>query len=274
MSAFPGNPPENLYILLFVLTMSVEGEGKSVSVDEVSATVFQILSHYHYLEDNRFQQFIEAMKAEWTAGNESQSQIQIDLKTIFKTVNKRLRLLSLEVKTVAMPRSLTNQEDEDGGNGDDSQWIYYHGLVNTEEDFIAKEFGVGVLSATAGSSSSSLSVPELKIFSSLSIQLILMKAMSTNDILSFIKKKIASVSKLTNQDCHTFLSKLENDGWIMKNSRGFNILSPRSYLELKPYFETTLNINEDEEEIPAYLEDFTEKERDSALKSLPTLIIY
>jgi hypothetical protein len=254
--------------------MSLEGEGKSVSVDEVSATIFQILSHYHYLEDTRFQQFMDAMKVEWTKGNESQSQIQIDLRTIFKTVNKKLRDLSLEVKTVAMPRFLTNHDEDDDNDNHDSQWIYYHGLVNTEEDFLAKEFGIGVLSNTAGSSSSSLSVSELKIFSSLSIQLILMKAMSTNDILLFIKKKITGASKMTNQECHTFLAKLENDSWIMKNSRGFYILSPRSYLELKPYFETTLNVNEDEEEIPSYLEDFTEKDRDSALKSLPTLIIY
>jgi hypothetical protein len=65
--------------------------------------------------------------------------------------------MSLEIKSMALKDS-------------QNEWIYYHGIVNNEEDFIAKDFG------------SQFDAIELKYFSDIALKLLDEKYLASDDL--------------------------------------------------------------------------------------------
>jgi hypothetical protein len=237
------------------------GEEKgAISIDETCASIFQILSTYHILEDEKMKSYCNSLMSEWK-GNAGMK--EYDLNSIFKNINKKLRTISLEIRTVAIRSDDSGNHEEDqqqttttSSSSANSHWTYYHGLVNTEEDLLSKEFG-----------NNQFSTVEFKLFSLLTIQLAMLKQMNTNDIIKLNKN--SNDNKLSQSEIYSFLQKLENSHWLSKNLHNYYILGPRSFLELQSYLETSIR-----EGNISGLEDFTDVEREDAVKSLPSLRIY
>lgn len=249
---------------------------KSITVDEVTASLFQIFSQYHCLSTTKLEEFLPLLQQDWlketnktSSASSSSSLPPLELKTIFKTMNRRLRPLSFEVKTVAI-RSTTsggktsanattgNSSSRNTSSSSSSdEWDYYHGLVNIEEDIVSKEFG-------------SVFTPlELKFFHLLSIRLAMEQHLSTSDIVQLKSLDQNTFTKLSSHDIHSLLQRLEVELWVQRNDRGFYVLGPRSFLELQSYLKTTLTEGQ-----VVGLEEYTEVDRQKAVELLPSLLFY
>jgi Nse1 non-SMC component of SMC5-6 complex len=62
-------------------------------------------------------------------GDFADAQVDAPLEDTFKRMNNALRKCSMEIRSV-------RQKDDEG------RWEVFYGLVNTEEDFVAKEYGI------------------------------------------------------------------------------------------------------------------------------------
>eukprot|EP01040_Poterioochromonas_malhamensis_P006531 gene6531-7031_t len=243
---------------------------KSITVDEVTASLFQIFSQYHCLSTTKLEEFLPLLQQDWLKETSSSSSLPpLELKTIFKTMNRRLRPLSFEVKTVAFRSTGSggkttanatagNSSSRNTSSSSSSdEWEYYHGLVNIEEDIVSKEFG-------------SVFTPlELKFFHLLSIRLAMTQHLSTSDIVQLKSLDQNTFMKLSSHDIHSLLQRLEVELWVQRNDRGFYVLGPRSFLELQSYLKTTLTEGQ-----VVGLEGYTEVDRLKAVELLPSLLFY
>jgi len=128
------------------------------------------------------------------------------LEEIFKIINTDLRKFSFEIRSVRMPIQ--------GVNGTNLQM--YHGIVNMEEDAVAKDHG------------SCLDVADIKLFALISIRILQVKYLSTDDVISLqpgLDKKRLHIESL--------IARLEAAGWLRRNDSNYLVLGIRSYLELQ-----------------------------------------
>eukprot|EP01038_Epipyxis_sp_PR26KG_P004994 gene4994-6979_t len=160
------------------------------------------------------------------------------IKDLFRKININLRSLSLEIKSVV----LKNAQNE---------WIYYHGVVNNEEDTVSKDLG------------SYFDGLELKYFSSICSKLLYDKYLSTDDIMKLKPENwLLTAAQLTHKT-DKFLSMLENEGWLRRDTANYWELGMRSYLELRTFFEQEIMADEgDKEQLRAHANE------------LPQVIVY
>lgn len=111
---------------------------------------------------------------------------------IFKRMNDKLRTISLEVKSVIIKNVETNV------------LTYYHGIVNQEEDFVAKDFG------------SYFSPTELQFFSKILMKLVDVHYMNSSEISRECRPDNYTISHMD-----SLLSKFNSEGWLQKNSSNF-----------------------------------------------------
>lgn len=172
---------------------------------------------------------------------------------IFKALNKEARPLSFEVKSVVMKNN-------------DGDFVYYHGIVNTEEDEVAKNFG------------GNFTANELKFFSVLVLKLIEMKRMVTDEIKTFKDEcvKTGLVKDIeTRYLREVLLDKLKDEKWLRFDDHNRWVVGIRSYLELKPWMEASITSQVEEDVNDEGQSNAEQKEiATSHIDSLPQIILY
>ena len=132
-----------------------------------------------------FSQVLDKIKSDFQHSNESND-------IIFKRMNNKLRLLSLEIKSVLI-------KDSESG-----VLIYHHGLVNLEEDQVAKDYG------------SNFSPIELQAFTKILVKLIEVNFMSSADIIKECKP-----DNWTSSMMDSLLMKFKTEGWLERNTSNY-----------------------------------------------------
>ena len=165
---------------------------------------------------------------------------------LFKTINRDIRDTGFEIKTII---------DADDGN------VYYHAVVNMEDDLIAKEHGTGYDAA------------EITIFSNVITKLVELGRISTGEL---EEAKIKPAKWSVSQFGH-LLEQFANDNWIKRDGRQYWVLGLRSYLELRTFIETTIaNFNEEDEGVAASAAAAANTHRQAAIaiEDLPQILSY
>lgn len=196
--------------------------------------VFQILSAHGCLRAADLEGYVETMQADLAVNQ------PVALPTLFSSMNRRLRDICMEVKTVVMRST-----------GRDAEDVYYHGLANIDEDFVAKEHA------------SPFKPEELAFFTDLASKLLQQTTMSTHDVVDL------KPDKWTATAVHALLTRFQSHAWLARDDRDYWRLAPRSFIELSAYFEgLLLNSNELED-----VEDEDERRRQLA-RRMPQLLMY
>jgi hypothetical protein len=216
--------------------------GNRGNQQSISHAVWLILLQYGVIEANNLLQIIDNIKSDF--GDYSRQPID----EIFKKLNKEARPLSLEIKSVAIKNS----------KGD---FVYYHGVVNTHEDEVAKQFG------------GSFSPNELKFFTLLVLKLIEQKHMVTDEIKRY-KEELVKHGKIKEIEgrylTDGFLTKLEADKWLRRDDSNRWVVGIKTFLELKSYVETAImNSVEDNEDNSAEMDIAR-----AHVNDLPQIILY
>jgi hypothetical protein len=166
------------------------------------------------------------------------------LPAIFREINTDLRRYSMEIKSI----HLTNSNNDR---------VTYHGLVNTEEDSVAKDHGTP------------FNIYELKYFVQITNKLLESNYLSTADIVNFRDQE-----RIKREQAHNFIGKLENLGYLRRNDANYLILGVKAHLELRSYLESVILEAADLEA----LEEAERKEKTAQLKALidelPQIIVY
>ncbi len=136
--------------------------------------------------------------------------------------------------------------------GEDDVLVLYHGLVNIEEDLVAKEFGIG----------SNYSPEDMKLFSAIIQKLLDVLVMASDEIVA-LKPRGTSESAV-----HALLRKLKSQGWLDHNHVSDWIIGKKAYMELRSYFENVINSQGQEGD-----EDQAEENR-LQIQRLPQIIMY
>ena len=180
--------------------------------------------------------------------------LQRDLKDSFSSYNTNLRKYSLEIRTVVV-------KTEEGNR-------YVHGIANTEDDFLAKDFG------------SKFDTIELTFFKNLLEFIVQAGYVNMDEIHTKRPPDCGMWSKSYTQ---SVVAKLRSDGWLQLNNRSYWELGPRTFLELSSYLKTLIENAEEggEEKAVAQSTSSSSSSSDDAAKShkytvnrLPQVIIY
>ncbi len=220
---------------------SVTDSASKEQVADFHRAIVQILLAYRCLAEEELTKYIDFMKSDFVPSNYSYG-----LRDTFTAINKDLRELSLEIKSVAVKK---NRDEGDG-------FVYFHGIVNNEEDQVARDHG------------NYFEAIELKYFSSIITRLLTANSFSTTDITAF--KPSATWS---NSRAHDFIAKLETDRWLSRDHRSHFVIGPRTYLELRGYLETSLS-NKQGEDGDAEDEKDDDEHFQALLQTLPSIILY
>jgi hypothetical protein len=188
--------------------------------NEFENAIFQLIFAKGYIENEELEKHVQILSKNYkiTIDEEVSS-----INKIFERINKKIRDFSFEIKSLA----LRNETKDD--------WIYLHGVVNTENDYVAKEYG------------SNLLTHELKMFEKIAIHMLQVNYMSTEDIKGIDKEWQKK------HELEPLLQKLMNEKWLEQQSKGFWALGVRSFLELRTHFEEVIESLEDTEERKAEL---------------------
>jgi hypothetical protein len=172
-----------------------------MSADTLEQAIVNILVMHGYMRDSDLQETIAYIKSDFPGqGNGT-------LSTMFRSINIQLRKFSMEVKSI----HLTNSNNDR---------VTYHGIVNTEEDFVSKEFGAP------------FDAIELKYFAQIANKLLEDKYLSSDDILG-----LRPMDKIKREQAHAFVGKLESDGWLRRDESNYLVLGVRAQLEMRAYLE-------------------------------------
>jgi hypothetical protein len=224
---------------------STTTNGAEDPMRQLEKSLFQIFSAHGCLRDTDLEVLITPLKAELgILGN-------VNVKMIFQNMNKRLRDLSLEIRTVVIrPPSTSNPNSSSNRANDDV--LYYHGLANIEEDFVAKEHG------------SAFNPEELYFFTSICTMLLSVRTLSTDDIIPL------KPDKWHLNTFHCTLNRLIEYGWLERNDRSYVTIAARTYLELNSYLEDVLIQSDELDEIE------NEEQRRARLihDKLPQILMY
>jgi hypothetical protein len=229
-------------------------------LQNIEKALVQVLLAKHIVEDSALLKLIETLKKDF-GGMEG----DIDLAATFTRINKQLKRAGMEVRSVTVKQKVENDDDDiDVGNNDDENnmvWVKYHGISNSEEDLVSKEFG------------SSFTEPEVKVFADIIPHLLKDDVMSYADV-----ERAGSASKLTRTHVADLLSRLESEGWMQREqNHGWWQLGLRSHLELKGHLESVLlsGLEQQQEEEATPLDgDELLKKQDELRDSLPTVLLY
>jgi hypothetical protein len=156
-----------------------------------------------------------------------------ELRTLFSEMNRELRKLNFEIKTLAFPKknlraatssSTTSASASSSSAPADNDFIIYHGLVNTIDDKEAEEYG------------SRLDVKEITFFKTILENLLASdkQKLSTSDIQEF---RVKGTLQSTVEE---MIQKLEEERWLARDDRNFVIIGPRTFLELKTTLEAII----------------------------------
>lgn len=210
-----------------------------MATNTLEQAVINLLTTYGFLKDSELIEKINFVKDECNAKNEN-----IVLSTLFRSINTNLRRFSFEIKSI----HLTNSNGER---------VTYHGLVNTEEDFVAKEFGAP------------FDATELKFFAQMVSKLMEEKFLSTQDILALRKN-----DKIKNDQAEAFISRLEALGWLRRDHNNYIVLGVKAHLELRSYLESLIMDSVDLESLPEAARGTKQAKLRALVAEMPQIIVY
>lgn len=203
---------------------------------EIEKSMLQILISKGIIEKSIFDVYFQNVLEDYNDRNPKSIYDLSDV-DMFRKINNSIRDLSIEIKTLVEKRDSINS--------------FFHGIVNIDEDYVAKTFG------------SSFNQIELKFFSDLIPKLIESGKLNSREIeLSTFKNVNWSTSDVT-----YCLQKLKEKGWLQRDDRNYWILGARTHLELRAFIENAISNADDENK-----ED--EKQTGLILSELPQIIVY
>lgn len=203
--------------------------------DKIEKAIFQILCAFGVISDTELRNHYETIKSDFEHNNQT-------LLDSIKALNQSLRNMSLEIRSINVKE----------GDEDEEVLVLYHGLVNIEEDLVAKEFGIG----------SNYTPEDMKLFSTIIQRLLYVKIMASDEIVA-LKPRSTSENSV-----HALLRKLKAQGWLDHNHRSDWIIGKKAYMELRSYFENVINSEGAEGD-----EEQAEENR-LQIQRLPQIIMY
>jgi hypothetical protein len=209
-----------------------------MSTDTLEQAVTNILTQRGFIRDSELKEQVNYIKPDFRASADR------PLPEMFRSINEKLRKFSMEIKSI----HLTNSNNER---------VTYHGLVNTEEDFVSKEYG------------STFEAGELKFFTKIVEKLLEEKYLSSDDIAD-----LRSHDRMRRDEATAFVAQLESQGWLRRNDSNYLILGVRAHLELRTYLEGVIMDSADLDS----LEEDERAEKVAQLKAIiaemPQIIVY
>ena len=164
--------------------------------------VVQILLACGTVDSKTFEGLLARIK-----GDFDDAHVDSPLEDTFKRINNSIRKFSLEVRSVRL-------------KNDEGVWVIYYGLVNNEDDFVAKQNGM----------LGTFDEAELRFFSTkLLPKIVSSRYLTTGEVSELVSKN----GGLTKSKVHDLLNRLRSSLWLSSSDRGFWELGPRTYLELR-----------------------------------------
>ena len=164
--------------------------------------VVQILLACGTVDSKTFEGLLARIK-----GDFDDVHVDSPLEDTFKRINNSIRKFSLEVRSVRL-------------KNDEGAWVIYYGLVNNEDDFVAKQNGM----------LGTFDEAELRFFSTkLLPKIVSSRYLTTGEVSELVPKN----GGLTKSKVHDLLNRLRSSLWLSSSDRGFWELGPRTYLELR-----------------------------------------
>lgn len=195
-------------------------------LSDTEKAITQLMIHYGIIEESKLLELVKAVRKD-LGGNDGNMK---PLKESFVRINVNLRFLGMEVKSVVKARC-TNVECAKIYNvrtptcancstAGSFEWVYYHGIANTEECEVTKAFG------------SDLSPEEIKFFQDLVTKLLDVRYASVNDIYG-----LKIIPTWSNSQNDTVLEKLRLRGWLHRDTDCQWEIGARTFLECKLFLE-------------------------------------
>ena len=210
-------------------------------MDRIHEAVISLLTQKGFIRDDELKENLQFIRRDCDVDQA----VNLTPSTLFSAINAKIRKFSFEIKSI----NLTNSNNVR---------VMYHGMVNTEEDFVAKEFG------------SPLDAMELKYFSRIASKLLEKKYLSTDEL-----SDLRPMDKMRRDEALTLISRLELLGWLRRNDSNYMILGVRAHLELRSFFECLIMESVDLDGIESNKERV---EKEAQLKEwvaeLPQIFVY
>jgi hypothetical protein len=213
------------------------------NLEKYEQAIIQIMLNAKVVESTKMEKYLEQIKRDFMSDSDDYPHTLHDS---FKRINNNLKKFSFEIKTLLV----VEQKGDDGAN----VRVHYHVLANTEADKVAIECGA------------SLTESEVVVFKNI-LDMLLEKNYENTEALVTCK-----ADKWTDHQMESYLSRLQRDGWLSSDSRGFWVIGPRAHVELRTMLEATLvdNIQHDEDED----QDLYAAKRTECLNRLPQMKFY
>lgn len=210
--------------------MSDAGEAEHEEDPQVKRKMlFQLLSARGcFSEDELLEILPKATGEEFTSES---------LLALLRSVNDSVKPFGFEVRTLIVTDRRTNARQK------------YHGLINIEEDYAAKEHG------------SSFTPEELKEFTAVIDKLLWNTSMTTGEVTEICSA--ASGKRLKESEVQVIVSRWEDQHWLSREQRNYLIIGPRTYLELRSLLDHLLENPLNEEDA-----DMTEEAREEAVNRI------
>ena len=228
-----------------------------LKLTETEKAIVQLLTQHGVIEDAKLEKHVQAIKADFRHEPPVNS-----LKEAFGRINKNLRPLSYEIKSVVKVRcgeckAMFNNKREQtctACHAAKLDWVYYHGVANTEECDVSKSHGTD------------LSPEEIKFFIAMLRRLLRISA-TTVDMYGWKEHP----SGWSHSQVDAVVEKLRINGWIHRDYNGFMEIGVRTYLECKPFLESLLRSEEtpDDEDEESFRADI-----DAQVTGLPQVATY
>jgi hypothetical protein len=228
-------------------------------LDVIEKSILQMLINAGIMRDEDLLVQLELLKKSLSTSSASSN--NKTLTEVFKNINANLRHLSLEIRSVIIvPTANTSSRRSSSSSSSSSSEIsireVYHGLVNSEEDFVAKDYG------------SEFDPIELKYFSEMIYKIMAAHYLSSTDILGF------KPAKYNECQATTFLHRLESLGWLQRNDSNYLVLGSRSYLELHTFLSNVITNSEDLDGLAEDAKEARRNELRQQVLKLPQLLNY
>lgn len=231
-------------------------------LDVIEKSILQMLINAGIMRDEDLLAQLELLKK--SLSNSSVSSSNKALAEVFKNINANLRHLSLEIRSVIIvPTANPSSRRSSSSSSSSSVSIsgssireVYHGVVNSEEDFVAKDYG------------SEFDPIELKYFSDMIYKIMAAHYLSSTDILGF------KPAKYNEYQATTFLHRLESLGWLQRNDSNYLVLGSRTYLELHTFLGNAITNSEDLDGLAEDAKEARRHELRQQVLKLPQLLNY
>ena len=205
---------------------------ETINLTELEKGLLQILLARGLMEDAQFGDCLRQLQGQLIGRGQN---AQNEKMHIFRNINSSIRKYSLEIKTVV--------------DSSKQPPALYHGVVNLDDDVVAKLHGIHLESTEV-------------TFAGDLLRHLVLKNMSTTDI-----HREVQPGNWQHSQTDAVLDKLYISHWIGRTDAGYWKIGLRSHLELRLFIETIINDVEDDN-------TDTQEGIRTAIDALPQILIY